>query len=234
MPGERLQRILRRLASDDGSSVRTARLCEVCADVTGMSGAGIMLMDGDLPQGSVCTSNRTSALIEDLQFTLGEGPCVDAYALQRPIIEPDLADPAAARWMAFTPPAVQAGVRAVFGFPLDVGGARLGALNLYRDRPGALTDDQHGDALVMAAVAARAVIDMQADAAPGSIGAELEVGTNFQFVVHQSSGMVAVQLGVTITEALIRLRAYAFGHDRLVADVAKDVVDGRLRIGDRT
>jgi len=229
---ERLERILGRLANDAGSPARTARLCKVCADITEMSGAGIMLMDGDLPKGSVCTSNAVSALIEELQYTLGEGPCVDAYSHRRPVSEPDLADPVVARWMAFTPPAVEAGARAVFGFPLNVGGARLGALNLYRDRPGAMRSDQYADALAMACVAAQAVIGMQADAAPGGIGAELEVGTNFQFVVHQASGMVAVQLGVTITEALIRLRAFAFGLDRLVADVAKDVVEHRLRFGD--
>jgi GAF domain-containing protein len=229
MSGDRLEHIRRRLAPEDGGPVGTSRLCDVCAEITEMTGAGIMLMDGDLPQGTVCTTNPVSALIEELQYTLGEGPCVDAYLQQRPVAEPDLADPAQARWLAFTAPAVEAGARAVFGFPLRVGGTRLGALNLYRDRPGALTDDQYADALMMAAVAAQAVIDMQGDAAPGALGAELEIGTNFQFVVHQASGMVAVQLGVNVTEALIRLRAHAFGQDRLVADVAKDVVGGRLR-----
>jgi len=232
MPGDRLQRIRRRLEIVDGGPVGTARLCDVCAEMTEMSGAGIMLMDGDLPQGSVCTTDAVSALIEELQYTLGEGPCVDAYSQRRPVVEPDLADPAAPRWLAFTPPAVEAGARAVFGFPIDVGAARLGALNLYRDRPGPLTDGQYADALVMADVAAQVVIGMQVDATPGAIGAQLEIGTNFQFVVHQASGMVAVQMGVNVTEALIRLRAHAFRDGRLVADVANDVVEGRLRFDD--
>lgn len=231
MPSDRLERITRRLASDDGDAIGTARLCAVCVEMTEMTGAGIMLMDGDLPRGTVCTSNATSAVIEDLQYTLGEGPCVDAYRQHRPIAEPDLADPVTPRWLAFTPPAVAAGARAVFGFPLDVGGARLGALNLYRDRPGPLTADQHADALVLAEAAAQLVIDMQADAAPGSLGQELEVGSNFQFVVHQAAGMVAVQLDVSVTDALVRLRAYAFRNGRLVSDVAKDVVELRLRFG---
>ena len=101
-----------------------------------MSGAGIMLMTGDVARGSLCSSNPVSALIEDLQFTLGEGPCIDAYHEERPVLEPDLADPDHARWMAFSPPAVDAGVRAVFGFPVQIGVIRLGALNLYSDRPG--------------------------------------------------------------------------------------------------
>lgn len=197
-----------------------------------MSGAGIILMSGDRPQGSVCTTDDVSALIEDLQYTLGEGPCVDVFRDHRPVLEPNLAEPTTTRWVAFTPPAVEAGARAVFGFPLEVGGVRLGALNFYRDRPGPLTDEQHADALVLAGVAARTVIGMQAGAEPGSLGAELEIGTNFQFVVHQSSGMVAVQLGVSVAEALVRLRAYAFGHDQLVADVATQVVARRLRFDD--
>ena len=85
----------------------------------------------------------------------------------------------------------------------------------------------------MAGVAAQAVLDMQAGAVPGALGTELEIGTNFQFVVHQASGMVAVQLGVSVAEALIRLRAHAFQHDRIVADVARDVVDRRLRFDGR-
>ena len=103
------------------------------------------------------------------------------------------------------------------------------ALNLYRDRPGSLSDGQHADALVMADVAARWVLDVQAGAPPGGLARELEVGADFRFVVHNAAGMVAVQLGVSVSEALIRLRAYAFSHDRLLHDVAQDVVDRTLR-----
>jgi hypothetical protein len=117
----------------------------------------------------------------------------------------------------------------VFGFPVAVGDVHLGALNLYRDRPGPLTQDQHADALVVAGVAARSIISMQADAAPGALGPGLEVGGNFRFVVHQAAGRVAVQLGVPVDEALVRLRAYAFGSGRTVSDVGADVAAGRLR-----
>jgi hypothetical protein len=160
---------------------------------------------------------------------LGEGPCIDAYNSDRPVFEPDLADPSVPRWIAFSPPAVAAGARAIFGFPLQVGSVRLGALNLYRNQPGGLTNDQHADALVVSEVAARAVLDMQAHAPPGAIGAEL-TDSDFRFVVHQASGMVSVQLGVSVAEALIRLRAYAFAHERLLTDVAEDLVARRLRL----
>ena len=201
MSGERRDRILRELTGDTPPNGETKRLCEVCRDITGMTGAGIMLMAGEVPQGSVCTTNAVSALVEELQFGLGEGPCVDAHHRGRPVLEPDLAAPAVPRWLGFTGPAVEAGVRAVFGFPLQVGEVRLGALNLYCDQPGSLTADQHADALVMAGIAAQAVLLMQANAPPGKLALELEAGGNFQYVVHQASGMVAAQLGVGVGQA---------------------------------
>jgi hypothetical protein len=231
MPDDRLLRILAKLSSGTTTESEPARLCDVCAEVSDMSGAGIMLMTGDTQQGSVCSSNAVSALIEELQFTLGEGPCVDAHLQDRPVLEPDLADPTTPRWLAFTGPAVAAGVRAIFGFPLQVGSIRLGALNLYRDRSGPMRDDQYAESLVLAGVAARAVLAMQAHAPPGTLSTELaEGGANFQFVVHQASGMVSVQLGVSVGEALARLRAYAFGNDLLLTEVAEAIVARTLRL----
>ena len=199
-------------------------------DVIGVTGAGAMLMSRDVTQGSLCSTNAVSELIEELQYTLGEGPCVDAYHEDRVVLEPDLADPRTPRWFAFTPKAVEAGARAVFGFPLRVGAVRLGALNLYQDRPGPLSDDQHADALVMADVLAAWVLDMQAHAPPGALAEELQSDTDFYAVVHNATGVVSVQLGVSVTEAMIRLRAYAFAHERLLRDVAQDVVARRLRV----
>jgi hypothetical protein len=197
----------------------------------GVNGAGVMLMSGDIPRGSLCTTDEVSQLIEELQYTLGEGPCVDAYQHGKVVAEPDLAEPAERRWPAFTPPAVRAGVRAVFGFPLRAGTVRLGALNLYRDWPGPLSGDQHADALVVADVAARWVLEAQAGAPPGAVAEELEAGADFHFAVHNAAGMVSVQEGISVTEALIRLRAFAFSSDRLLAEVADDVIARRLRLG---
>jgi GAF domain-containing protein len=229
--GERRIRLLARLM-DGATEVETKRLCEVCAEVTEMNGAGIMLMSGDIPQGSLCTTDEVSALIEESQFALGEGPCVDAYHHDRPVLEPNLANPETPRWLAFTAPVVAAGVRAIFGFPLHMGQVRLGALNLYRDQPGPLTDEQHADALAMAEIVTRAVLVMQSNAPSGQLAAELAKGADFEYVVHQASGMVAAQLDVSVAQALIRLRGYAFGNDRPLREVAKDVVQRRLRFDD--
>ena len=227
--GERRLAVLARLAGPDGL-VSTARLCEVCAEVVEVDGAGIMLMTGDVARGSVATTGPVAERIEDLQYTAGDGPCVDAHHQGRPVLEADLADPAVARWPGFSADALAAGVRAVFGFPLLAGGDGLGALNLYRLRPGPLTDDQHANALVMADVVVDTLLALQAQAPPGALSAELEHSANFRHVVAQAAGMLSVQLDVSVTQALIRLRAHAYTQSRLVDDVAADVVARTLRL----
>ena len=182
----------------------------------------------------MCATDAVSSLVEELQFRLGEGPCLDAFREDRPVIEPDLAHPATVRWTAFTPPALEAGVRSIFGFPLHIGAVRLGAIDLYCDHPGALSDEQYADALVVADVVARSVATMQADAAPGALSEELGSGQDFRLAVHQAAGMVSVQLGVSIDEAVLRLRAHAFAVDEPVSEVARRVVARQLRLDDPT
>jgi hypothetical protein len=228
MAEERLDRILAELSGGQGAW-SGARICGVCPAIVAVNGAGIMLMSGDLPRGSFGTTNEVSQLIEELQYTLGEGPCVDAYQQDQVVAEPDLADPVTSRWVAFTPPALTAGVRALFGFPLRIGTVRLGALNLYRDRPGPLSDEQHADALVLASLAARWILDAEARAPAETMPTELETA-DFHFVVHNAAGMISVREAISVTDALIRLRVYAFSHDRPLTDVAQGVIDRTLRL----
>lgn len=142
---ERLLRILAELTAGGTTEPTLIRLCEAGASVAAMSGAAIMLMSGGVQRGSVCATDLMSALIEELQFTVRQGPGVDAYRQRRPVVEPDLVDPATSRWPAFAPSAVAAGARATFAFPLHAGDARLGALDVYRNRPGDLSAHQHAD-----------------------------------------------------------------------------------------
>jgi hypothetical protein len=204
-------------------------LCEVAKDLIGVTGAGVMLMSGDQALGSLCSSNGVSHLMEQWQYTLGEGPCVDAYTLDQVVTEPDLAEPVTPRWFAFTPRALDIGVRAVFGFPLRESRARLGALNLYIDRPGDLDTDQFADAVACADIIAHWVIDTQAGAAEGSLAAAFDADSDFHYVVQNAAGMVSVQLGISVADALVRIRAHAFSETRVVREVADDIVARRLR-----
>src|SRR5260370_16127597 len=128
MAGDRLRRVLAALsAGGDGWS--SARLCGACPQIVGVSGAGVMLMSGDIPQGSLCATDEVSQLIEDLQYTFGEGPCVDAHQKGNVKAEPDLADPVARRCPAFTPPAGPASRRGAVRIPMPLPAVPLGAIH---------------------------------------------------------------------------------------------------------
>lgn len=229
MSDERRLRIRTAMAATADAHTPAGRLCEACRSVVAVTGAGIMLFTAQGPAGSICTTSAVSALVEDLQFTLGEGPCVDAYHFNRPVMEPDLAAPAIPRWQAFSGPALDAGVRAVFGFPVGVGAVRIGALNLYADHPGPLSDEQHADALIVAEIAADAILVMQSGGSASELAPALEAVSDFHFVVHQAAGMVSAQLEVPLAQSLSLLRAHAFAKQRPLAEVAADVVERRLR-----
>jgi hypothetical protein len=227
--GDRWLRIVGLLVDDESSEMDPKRLCVVSAEVTWMTGAGIMLMNDEGSSGSLCASDQVSALINEIQFTLGEGPCVDAYDQQRPVMEPHLGTPVVSRWHAFTGQMIEAGAQAVFAFPVQIGAVKLGAISLYRDRPGPMTDEQHADSIVFAEIAARVILDLQSNAPPGALTAELGLAFGPQNVIHQATGMVAIQLGASLGSALVRLRAYAFRNDQPLEEVARDVVARKLR-----
>ena len=228
--GNRMDAILRRLASLEADGTGTVRLCQLAGEITGVSGASILLLSDDLVRGSLCTTDGVAAHLDDLQLTLGEGPALDAHATGRPVLEPDLASPVEHRWPVLTEPAIGAGVRAVFSFPARIGTVRLGALTLHRGVAGPLSDEQFAQAQTMALVATRTILAMQADAPPGTVATELEDGANFHLVVHQAAGMVSVQLGIGVTEALVRLRGHAFLAGRTLDAVSRDIVDRVLRL----
>ena len=230
MSAARLDHVLRRLAVhlDEDGSVGGA-LCATCVDVLDLPGAGIMLQAGDGTSGSWSVSAGTMSTLEELEHTLGEGPCVDAFTLGVPVLEPDLAHPADPRWVGFTAAALAAGASAAFGFPLAIGDVRIGSLNLYAERPGGLTEAQHADALLLADVATHVVLAAQANAPTEALAGELEDIGAHQLRVHQATGMVSAQLGTSVVDALAVLRASAYSSARPISEVATDVLERRLR-----
>jgi len=165
--------MVRRLERERFSQVVAARrehdrdpassLCLACVDVLRVTGAGLVLMSGGQSLDFIGVSDRVSEAVEQMEYTLGEGPCVSAYRTKQPVFDADLADEGTVRWPEFRREALAEGIRAAFGFPLLVDRFCIGALNLYHDRPGALTEDQVADALVVAQFASRAVMAWQAD-----------------------------------------------------------------------
>ncbi len=204
------------------------RLCGACVEVLHVSGAAVVLMTGADHGCALAVSDEVSTVLEELEFTLGEGPCIDACQSQAPVLEPDLLDPVAERWPAFAGPAIDAGARAVFGFPLRSGTMCLGALEMYVDQPGDLLPAQVSDAAVMAEVISTAVLVLQADAPTGELAHELGMVFDRRAVVHQAAGMVSAQLDIAVRDALVRIRARSYLDSRPVNEVARDIVQRRL------
>jgi hypothetical protein len=177
---------------------------------------------------TIYASDQVASRLEELTLTLGEGPAVDAFA-GGPTLAADLNTvECLTRWPVFAPATVQAGVHGMFALPLRVGAVCLGVLDLYRARPGGLDREQLADALLLADTACGMLPDTAPGDRSGRDGYWPERASPAHPEVHQATGMVTVQLGVSAAVALIRLRAYAYAHDRRLREVA-DVVARRLR-----
>jgi hypothetical protein len=218
-------------ASASERAAQPLRICQLCVDTLDMSGAGIAMVTSTGHRGVVCATDDVAAKIEELQLSLGEGPCVDAAETGAPVLIPELgasADVNVERWPTFMDAAAAAGVQAVFALPLRVGAISVGVIDLYRNRPGPLAGDHLPAALMAADAAALALlyIDIDGEAA---FGDDHDARSAYQLQVHQATGMVLAQLDVSIEEAFLMLRARAFADGRPLAELAADVVARRVR-----
>jgi hypothetical protein len=201
-------------------------VCHVVADQVVVDGSAISVRGADRSEELVAATDDWSRQWEELQYALGEGPGVDAHAEGGPVLVTDLT--AESRWPGFTDVAVGAGLRAVFAFPLQTGAIQLGTLTMYRRRPVALTVDELADAAVLADVALTALLtDIDGD---DPANWSLESTPSHYEDVSVATGMLAVQLQISIEDAFARLQAHAFSHDRPLLEVARDVLRRELRL----
>jgi len=215
-----------------GDPVSLTHVCAAAVVGVGVDGAAVTVMAGPTRRETVHATNSTAGDLEDWQLALGQGPCVDAFTTGGPIQAQDLASlHDAARWPALAPAAVTCGVRALFAFPLQIGAIQLGVLALHRVEPGPLSTDQLADALIFADATGMLLIDDASIAPPDAdemAWLDDDPGTH-QAHVHQATGMILSQLGVDAEAAFARLRAHAYAYERPVGEVARDVVEHRLR-----
>ncbi len=229
MRNPRVAEILSVLANGGEQVSLSTRLCAACLSALPVSGVGAALMTADGPSGVVlAATDERARQLEELQFALGEGPCVEASGGGRPVLEPDLLVAGSPRWPRFGAAALAAGVQAVFAFPLRVGAIRVGVLDLYRDSPGLLAGPDLVEALAFADAATAVVLHLQ----DGDGGPALTALIDGRAEVHQATGMITIQLGVGLAEALLRLRAHAYATGRTVSAIAADVVGRRMFFDD--
>ena len=136
------------------------------------------------------------------------------------------------RWPPFVDLARSSGIGAVFAYPLLATGANVGVLTLYQQTEGELSETQHDDSLAISRVLTNTLLSLQEGAPAGVLAPELDVAVAYRAEIYQASGMVAIQLQIHPSEALVRMRGHAFAHDIPVGVVAAEIVARRLRLPD--
>ena len=215
------------MSGASGSSVleRVAAVCQEGITQARVDGAGVTMLAGSGTRLPVWSSDGISAKVEDLQVTLGQGPCVEAIGSGLPVLVDDLGGSLvgpAQRWPMFHDEALRVGVRAIFAFPLVFGSVALGSLDLYRRTPGGLGDVELSRGVSTAEALGETLVDQDSVSL-----ADEHLGS--QMAVHRAAGIVTVQLDCGIDEALARLRAAAYAEGVTVHRVAADVEAGRRR-----
>ena len=202
-------------------------LADRCVEMLDVSAAGLMLVDpaGDLRV--LASSSEAMRLVELFELQAQEGPCLEAFLSGQPVVNQDLAIQNG-RWPRFAPVAVDAGFRSrarAADAPATDGhrGAqplprrhRRAAADRRRPRPGAGRRGDHRDPAERATTEAT------------KLNEQLQHALNSRIAIEQAKGVLAERSGLSMENAFARLRQYARSHNRLLFDVARDVVDGKL------
>ncbi len=225
------------LAAVDGRrGVEAAdRLCEACVILLDFDAAAISLVFDGASSGTLGSSGEPARMYDELQFTLGEGPCLDSVARRSPILVVDLADPEEARYPVYGPALLSHQIRGVCAIPVVVAGEFVGALDLFRAQPGPLPGVDLTNAVAAAELAGIPLLDLmdgdlQAAMSDPHSDSWAELHKLSRVEVSQATGMLVAQLEVEPAEALVRLRAHAYAAGRSVIDVARDILDRRLKL----
>ena len=211
------------------------RLCRACVNLLEVDAAAISLIFDGVNAATLGSSSRLARAYDELQFTLGEGPCLESVARRAPVLVLDLSDPDDVRWPAYGAAMLAYQIRGVYAMPVLVAGEYVGALDLFRFQPGPLGAEQLAGAVAAAELAAIPVLDLmnadlQAAVSDPRSNAWAELNTLSRAEVSQATGMLVAQLGVEPAEALVRLRAHAYATNRSATEVARDILDRRLRL----
>ena len=228
------------MAGRAAGSAAADALCASCVGLFDMDGAAVsMVLDG-ASSGTFGASSESSRRMDEYQFTYGEGPCIDAVASRRSVLVADLDAPQERRWPVFRGALLEDGIRGVFALPIMVTSGCLGALDLFRSRPGPLEGVALAGALLAAQLAtaplfdimtaARDLVDREDDASEPAGHVDSSSGETDRVEVYQATGMLISALGVDADVALVRLRAHAMASDQTASEVARAIIERRLML----
>lgn len=225
----------RALSDPAGSGGPFQVLCTACPSLLAVDGASVTVSNDSGARDTLYASNRTISRLEQLEYTLGEGPAHEAFSTGRPVLIPDLDEDRTPVWPVLASSLTDLSIAAIFAFPLQYGSARAGTLLLYRATAGELSAEQLAVALQVVDLAAGLLIGLPTGS-DGHPREGLTISTMFlpqaRSRVHQATGILMVEFTIPADQALSRLRGHAFSTGRLVDDVAADLVASRLHPGD--
>lgn len=210
-----------------GVAVELQRVGRAAVEALPVDGAVIHLMSDGKDAGVAASSTARWRRIGELSFTIGEGPCLDAARSRRPVLVPELGR-AAMRWPGYTSVVQGHGVAAVFALPMQVGAVSFGVLELFAETPMVLELDDLTLALAFARVATEVLLGGRSANRGPQLADDLDIPLN-RSEIHQAQGMVMVALGITLAEAMIRMRARAFTADLPLVELARGVISGVVR-----
>ena len=204
-------------------------LAQHSVDLLGVSACGILLADHTGRLNLAAASTKQVRLLELSQSTADEGPCVDAYRAQARVSCPDLAM-ARERWPSFAVAALSAGFTAVHALPMRLHEQAIGAMSLYSTRSAQLTGQAAELGQALADVATIGILHERAFHRREMVTEQMEKALSSRITIEQAKGVVAERLHVTIEEAFTLIRAYAQRHSLKLADTARAITAGELRI----
>jgi hypothetical protein len=204
-----------------------AAIARTLVDFLPVNGASVSTIGNFLGTETLAASDRVIAKIDELQFDLGEGPCWDAMATLKPVIEPDLRSRPSQSWPAFSRAVLEHhGVSAIFAFPLSIGPLRIGAIDLYSATPAELGQAKTTETSALASIISRHVLRDALRAAGNEV--RPPGGPFSRRAVHQATGFVIAQCGISAEDAHLLLQGHAFAEGVSMDEVAREVISGRL------
>lgn len=207
-------------------------LCNRFVALLPVTGASISITSGLGGHSTIGITDSVAARLEQLQFELGEGPHWEVLRTGLPMLVPDVHHDDATMWPVFASAIAGLDVRALFALPLKMGAVTVGVVDLYRSTPGPLRPPDLASGMVLAQSISAQALRHAVVSASEEAEAETSLAPAMRREIHQATGMIFSQLGVSATEAFTRLQARAFAEGRPLAEVALDVVRRRLDFRD--
>jgi transcriptional regulator with GAF, ATPase, and Fis domain len=196
-----------------------------CAQLLGVSAAGVLLTDQRGTLRVVAASTEQTRLLELLQLQTDQGPCPECFHTGQPIAVADLTT-ATDRWPRFVAEARQMGFASVHALPMRLRTDVIGALNLFDTQPGALDQDTIRLGQALADVATIGLLQARAIRHRETLAEQLQTALNSRVLIEQAKGVISERRHLDMDQSFSLLRGTARTSNRRLSELARAVVDG--------